>query len=405
MQQGLYTQTRKIMRKPLLFSALLLATLSQGQSFVARAPLPGNGRGEPFTFTIGGNIYVGSGGSENDFYRFEPATNAWTSLGTIPGVTVSRGFAVSFVINDKAYVCLGLDNSSIMLNDLWQYDPTTGDWTQKEDFPGAARMGAFGFASGGKGYVGGGTDFTFLYGDFYSYDPVADHWSPAGNSPLGPTVFSSAFTVEDQGYCIGGGLADGSESIQMYRFNSATQQWSPRASFIGQGREAAAAFVLNGTVFYGTGQKQFTTAFNDMYAYDPNGNSWSSAGSFPGTPRGWTGSCSTGDRAFIGMGWDLGAQLFSDWWEFTPTTGIEEESAKPFSLQPNPAHDHITLSLPTGAISSTCRITDATGRVVLGPVQLLGVTTVYDVESWASGMYLFEVSGEGRRSVQRFLKD
>jgi hypothetical protein len=158
-------------------------------------------------------------------------------------------------------------------------------------------------------------------------------------------------------------------------------------------------------VFYGTGQKQFTTAFNDMYAYDPNGNSWSSAGSFPGTPRGWTGSCSTGDRAFIGMGWDLGAQLFSDWWEFTPTTGIEEESATPFSLQPNPAHDHITLSLPTGAISSTCRITDATGRVVLGPVQLLGVTTVYDVESWASGMYLFEVSGEGRRSVQRFLKD
>ncbi len=73
----------------------------------------------------------------------------WSSLTEFPG-SARRG-SVSFVIGDKAYICTGNDGE--LLNDLWEYDPSSDSWLRLEDLPGAGRFEAVGMSDGEKGYI------------------------------------------------------------------------------------------------------------------------------------------------------------------------------------------------------------------------------------------------------------
>lgn len=44
-------------------------------------------------------------------------------------------------------------------------------WTQKANFSGTPRRGAFGFSISGKGYVGTGNNASTFYNDLWEYDP------------------------------------------------------------------------------------------------------------------------------------------------------------------------------------------------------------------------------------------
>src|SRR5674476_1180928 len=63
----------------------------------------------------------------------------WVSKSDLDGV--ARSEAVSFVVNDTAYIGTGYDGN-VRLNDLWQYDAVKNFWTQKADFPGVPRSSA-----------------------------------------------------------------------------------------------------------------------------------------------------------------------------------------------------------------------------------------------------------------------
>ena len=64
-----------------------------------------------------------------------------------------------------------------LLNDFWQYDPGTDAWTQKASFPGVPREAPVSFAIGNYGYAGLGAvgdnhGGFYLQSDFYKYDPT-----------------------------------------------------------------------------------------------------------------------------------------------------------------------------------------------------------------------------------------
>src|SRR5688572_13963097 len=51
-------------------------------------------------------------------------------------------------------------------------------WTQKADFPGAAKISTVGFSILGKGYVGTGTILPDNYSkEFWEFDPVSNTWT------------------------------------------------------------------------------------------------------------------------------------------------------------------------------------------------------------------------------------
>ena len=61
--------------------------------------------------------------------------------------------------------------SGSYLQDLWEYNPTADQWTQRANFPGSSRLAAIGVSIGAKGYVGTGTG-SGPYADYYEYTPI-----------------------------------------------------------------------------------------------------------------------------------------------------------------------------------------------------------------------------------------
>ena len=84
-------------------------------------------------FGVSGKAYIGCGDDGNylkDFYAFNPSSNSWQQIVSIGGT--KRWGATSFVLDNKAYVCCGVNNGEYV-DDFWMFDPSTESWTQLRD--------------------------------------------------------------------------------------------------------------------------------------------------------------------------------------------------------------------------------------------------------------------------------
>jgi Secretion system C-terminal sorting domain/Galactose oxidase, central domain len=126
--------------------------------------------GQPFYAGIGFSVrhkgYVGFGfpWDTSVFYEYNDSTDTWTQKSNFLS-SGTRGGASGFSIGGEGYVGLGTDNG-IFYNDFWKYDPDSNAWTQETNFPGNPRAGAVGFSIGSKGYMGTGGTI-----DFWQYSP------------------------------------------------------------------------------------------------------------------------------------------------------------------------------------------------------------------------------------------
>lgn len=387
----------------LLVTGWLTLFTAHAQQFSAMDPLPGPTRDGAISFVIGDRVFAGGGLQSKDFYKLDPLSGHWTQLHDLPGVTVERWFAASFVINGKGYVGLGSDEDTF-LNDLWEYEPATDTWTQKAPFPGTARNTVFGFAVNGKGYVCGGVDNDYIYSDIVEYDPVADHWTPRGALPGGPTAFGSAFVIDGYAYVLGGDHG-AIEDTDMHRYDPVAHTWTARAPFIGHARQTAVAFTLNGKGWFGLGQSEYTTPYDDLYAYDPATDSWTEQAAFPGGVRCWATACNSADQAYMGMGWDLGAHFYNDWWRMEASVGIADvAAAEPMQLFPVPAMDQLHIRLP-GSMRASVDVLDAQGRAVRSGTMVQGQLDL-DVHDLAVGEYCVSVRDEHATPLRvRFVKN
>jgi N-acetylneuraminic acid mutarotase len=75
-------------------------------------------------------------------------------------------------------------------------------WTQKADFGGTARYGAFAFSINGKGYLGTGDNNNVLYKDVWEFDPLTHSWTQKADFAtvcIGAASFTSgAGNIETQ---------------------------------------------------------------------------------------------------------------------------------------------------------------------------------------------------------------
>jgi N-acetylneuraminic acid mutarotase len=146
-------------------------------SWKASMPAPlfaSNGTG-----VIGGKIYI-SGGFTSPwalnlgFYMYNPATNRWTRKSDPPG-TSYRG--VTGVINNKLYVATQCEQedcepvSTAIGRFLYRYDPATDQWTTLAPPPRYEVGLNAGGTIGGKLYVTGGGNKVAVY------DPSTDQWT------------------------------------------------------------------------------------------------------------------------------------------------------------------------------------------------------------------------------------
>lgn len=202
-------------------------------------------------------------------------------------------------------------------------------WVAKDSVNGAPRSVASAFTLDGEGYVLGGLDNDGFRRKVYSYTFWQDDWddeeSIGGPSGDGLDRGSAcAFAINNKGYiCLGQGETNPFFG-DLWELDPTTNAWTQKANFIGGPRRQAVAFVVNDIAYVGTGIDA-TGMKNDMYSYNPATNYWTQKNDFGGTARKEAVGFSMGNQGYIGTGDD--GVMRKDFWQYEPTTDTWTEKA------------------------------------------------------------------------------
>ena len=222
----------------------------------------------PVSFALNGKGYFVcgeisySGILSNKVWEYNPSNDEWIQKSDFPGT--ARRCAVSFVINDKAYLCLGGNTGDrrCELGDFWEYDPNKDLWLRKADFPISAYTKHTyelstpnALSDNNKGYIG-------LVTKFWSFDPDENNWEQLSNYPTGIYGFSFAFYVNNKIYF-------GGESINnlIYEYDPLLNLWIAKFAYPGKKCNSVINFVIEDKVYIGYGNC-------DFWQFNDTANSW-----------------------------------------------------------------------------------------------------------------------------------
>ena len=139
----------------------------------------GDKRRDGITFKIGDDVYLLSGVSngiyQEDFWVFDTNTESWMVLEDLDeddDNSILRANAVGFSINGLGYIACGELGSAI--NSVYEYNPGTGDWTEKTGFERVSRQDAISFSNGERAFVALGRNGTLYLDDNMEFFPLED---------------------------------------------------------------------------------------------------------------------------------------------------------------------------------------------------------------------------------------
>ena len=223
-----------------------------------------------YGYVVGGIVSPGSN-ITNNMYQYNPSNNTWLQKASYPGIPIFG--AASFALAGKGYY--GVGNAGIATgpyyNDFYEYDPVSDAWTQRAQFPGAGRYGVHGVATSNYGYVGFGLDENtgLFYKDWYQYNPVTNMWIQKQDYPY---ILSnpSSFYINNKIY-LGTGHISTSVYDFIYSYDETANTWTPEPTFIGSGRWCAFGFAINNIGYLGTGTDLGgTNTYDDFYEFSPD---------------------------------------------------------------------------------------------------------------------------------------
>lgn len=388
---------------------VIMSFQSNAAGWIQQADFGGIARHRTTMLTLGNKIYAGlghyNGAGTNvlfeDWWEFDPATNAWTQKADYLGGICYH--AAGFAINGIGYVGTGRisETGNTLVKDFFKYSPETNTWTQLTDFPGTGRRGAVGFAIGEYGYMGTGTSSN----DMYRYDPTNGTWMQIASVPGGNRESGVGFELNGFGY-LGTGFSYtiGWSSTDFYKYNPANNQWTPIAD-VGihpvNGaipRMEASAFSVNGRGYVLTGDNISSgDNYKDMWELDPTTDTWTQIEDFAGTARRYLSATSLNGYGYVGLG--TNGTNFKDFWKFDQTLSLIERNLENINVEtfPNPCTDyiHFVIDWPEGISQEkvTIQVHSITGRLITTQTLVNGQNTI-DTRSWAPGIHLYSLQYE-----------
>jgi N-acetylneuraminic acid mutarotase len=242
------------------------------------ASMPAVERRDAVGFAIGTKGYIGTGftlddsdlGEKlNDFWEYDPSDNSWSAIANYPG---GGGDGISqstaFVALEKAYVACGKIGPDDYIFELWEYNPITGNWTERTPFPGGDRYQLISFVIENKAYVGMGTDHDVYRKDMYEYDPTSNTWETKDDFQGTERARASGFSIGNKGFVVFG--TDGGLKDELWEYNYYTEAWTLRAPFPGGGRANGVVFTIGDKGYAGLG-KETSGKKQTVYEYTPLG--------------------------------------------------------------------------------------------------------------------------------------
>lgn len=342
-----------------------IGSIAQTQyGWVQKTSLPATGRHRSTALSCGNRGYVGLGHINSvppdilfqDWWEYDPGSDTWSQKANFGGGL--RYHASGFTIGNQIYVGTGRAPNSVLMNDFWKYDPSTNTWSAVANFPGTARRGAVGFEINGYGYVGTGS----YYGDWYRYNPISNSWAPIASGP--PARISGVgMSLNGKGYCGTGDI--GGNTGDWWEYNPTSNQWLQRATLTGLPRMEACGFAFDGKCFVGTGDDYSSgNNYQDFWSWNPATNSWTQVADFGGAARRYLVALTIGQRVYAGTG--TSGMNYNDWWEYGTISSVGEQQVNSEVVAyPCPAAESVTLKSEVFPMQNlVCVIYDMNGKAV-----------------------------------------
>ncbi len=320
------------MKKVLLLCSMFLSLnlFSQGY-WTQKADFGGTPKYWAVGFAINGKGYAGLGrgngfANSSDLWEYNPVTNAWIQKSSFPGG--ARYSSHVFVLNNRAYFCSGAYWSGISgdytpYNDVWEYNPATDTWTQKNNFPGPGRHDAFAFSYGGLGYLCfGQDDFQVTLNDLWEYNPTTDTWTQKASFPGTARSGGIQFGFGKYGY-IGLGRDINAVSLgDIWRYDCSQNTWTQMNNFPAASRTSASTFVTDFRAYAVCGYNFQTSSYpHELWEYEPNTDSWVQREDFPPGDRACGTAFSINNIGYFGLG-NVYSSFNKDFWEYTPSCTV-----------------------------------------------------------------------------------
>ncbi len=365
------------------------------QTWSQKTSFPGGLRYLATAFAIGDTGYVGAGLSpeklERDFWKYVPATDQWIQIDSLAGPARFDGF--SFVIDGKGYIGGGGVEDDYPRNDLYEYDPATGKWTRKADFPifVGSELTMEAFSINNKGYVVA----QFNDNNFLEYNPNTNTWKTLENFPGDSKMDFVGFSYGNKGY-VGCGF-DGSEYInEIWEYNADKDQWRKMRDFPGTSTSEGVVFVIDKYAYLGLGW-DYPEYLRDFWQYDMIENRWVQLDNSLYAAQG-AFSMVVSNKGYVGAGLTA---LSSEFWEYTPLTASNRDLERNFlNLYPNPVKDILRIQ-NISMKDYTVRIYSLYGE--LKHVVFNSPTNI-ELSDLNEGLYVIELISDNNKISKIFLK-
>ena len=304
------------------------------------------GKHHPVSFSLSGKGYAITGTNpsqapSDDVFQYDPSSNQWTELNDFPGT--DRSFAIGQAYNGKGYLGFGFGGNSY-LNDIWEYEPATDTWSLLTTCDCSGRRHPAFIIRNDKIYVGLGDDGTGDLDDWHIYDMVSDSWTQVANIPGDGRHHPFMFPAGEHIYA---GMGHSGQVIydDWYKFDIVTNEWETMADFPGEARVAGTQFghQEKGYVLSGDGSNHNFMPTGEFWEYEPELDAWTELTPHPGISR-WA----PGSFVINGVVYFLGGEnrqtdvILSDMWAYqlTAPTGLNEfANSIETQIYPNPTTD------------------------------------------------------------------
>ena len=391
----------------LLFTAPLFA---QVYGWTQKASLPAPGRYGAVSFVIGNKAYVCSGTGNGvlnfqDMWAYDKLTDTWSQKANMPGT--SRRRTNIEVVNGIAYMMGGVHwnggaGNNTVLGDFWSYNPATDSWTQKTNLPFGALGGAISYTIDNKIYVGIGLDVNQNQQNiWWMYEPATDSWTQKTSFPGSTRIHGASFRSKDR-FFFGLGITTGSVLCDdLWLYTASTDTWIQKADFPGGGLYSPASFYVgdDGYVVGGyAGQLK-----KDVWQYNYNSDNWNWIGDFTGGYRDDLTGFTIANTGYCGFGISNITNFNTDLWEFTISVGVKENNSVSvqFQVYPDPATEIINIE--SNAIQQI-EIFDISGKKLLSENYKNTRNISLNVLNYPKGLYFIKVYTETGIKAAKFIK-